>query len=103
MYSTWPIGHSLVSQLQVEGESPEEEYASATGWLAGKVAKMDNHIIRIMCPNLRCQRVLGVPGHARGQLIRCRSCCCKILVPEVQDQIVQGKLVGQDSVAKEGA
>lgn len=64
---------------------------------------MDNDVIRIMCPNLRCQRILGVPEHARGKLIRCRSCSCNIRVPEVQDQIVQGKLADDHSEVPETA
>ena len=64
---------------------------------------MDNDVIRIMCPNLRCQRVLGVPEHARGKLIRCRSCCCNIRVPEEREQIVQGKLADEDAMVKKSA
>lgn len=38
-------------------------------------------VIRIMCPNLGCQRVLAVPDHARGKLVRCRSCGTNIRIP----------------------
>ena len=34
----------------------------------------DKKVIRIRCPNLGCQRVLGVPAGARGKLVRCRGC-----------------------------
>ena len=37
--------------------------------------------IRIMCPNLGCQRILAVPVHARGKLVRCRSCAMTIRIP----------------------
>ena len=63
---------------------------------------MNNDLIRIMCPNLQCQRVLGVPEGARGRLIRCRACTCNILVPELREQIVQGTLVQEDSLAQDG-
>lgn len=38
-------------------------------------------VIRIMCPNLACKRVLAVPNHARGKLVRCRSCGINIRIP----------------------
>ncbi|MBC03304.1 MAG: hypothetical protein CMJ34_08390 [Phycisphaerae bacterium] len=41
----------------------------------------DPNVIRIMCPNLGCQRVLAVPDHARGKLVRCRSCGTNIRIP----------------------
>lgn len=42
------------------------------------------NVIRIMCPNLACKRVLAVPGHARGKLVRCRSCGINIRIPMVK-------------------
>lgn len=42
-------------------------------------------VIRIMCPNLGCQRVLAVPDHARGKLVRCRSCGTNIRIPVMRD------------------
>ncbi len=44
----------------------------------------DNRI-RIMCPNLACQRVLGVPQAARGKLVRCRNCEMTVRVPLPKD------------------
>lgn len=41
-------------------------------------------VIRIMCPNLTCKKVLAVPQAARGKTIRCRSCSMNIRVPEQQ-------------------
>ena len=38
-------------------------------------------VIRIMCPNLGCQRILAVPPRARGQVVRCRGCSTNIRVP----------------------
>ena len=46
----------------------------------------DEKIIRIMCPNLNCQRVLGVPAHARGKLVRCRGCGTTIRIPLQADE-----------------
>jgi hypothetical protein len=38
-------------------------------------------IIRMMCPNLNCRTVLGVPEAARGKMVRCRACGTSIRVP----------------------
>ena len=38
-------------------------------------------VIRIMCPNLSCKRVLAVPSHARGKLVRCKGCGVNIRIP----------------------
>ena len=38
-------------------------------------------VVRIMCPNLGCQRVLAVPGAARGKVVRCRGCGSNIRIP----------------------
>ena len=46
----------------------------------------DPNVIRIMCPNLGCQRVLAVPDHARGKLVRCRSCGTNIRIPATRGQ-----------------
>ncbi len=39
------------------------------------------NLIRIMCPNLSCQRVLAVPVSARGKVVRCRACGINIKIP----------------------
>jgi hypothetical protein len=36
----------------------------------------------VLCPNLGCQRVLAVPAHARGKLVRCKSCGMTIRIPK---------------------
>ena len=38
-------------------------------------------VVRIMCPNLTCQRVLAVPQKARGKVVRCRQCGMNVRVP----------------------
>lgn len=38
-------------------------------------------IIRIMCPNLKCRRVLGVPTTARGKNVRCGTCGTHVRIP----------------------
>ncbi|HVZ93370.1 MAG TPA: hypothetical protein VG797_02560 [Phycisphaerales bacterium] len=41
--------------------------------------------IRVMCPNLRCRAVLGVPEGARGRLVRCKNCGMNIRIPQKQE------------------
>ncbi|MCA9284611.1 MAG: hypothetical protein KDA22_05330 [Phycisphaerales bacterium] len=40
-----------------------------------------DQVIRIMCPNLGCQRILAVPSNARGKLVRCKGCGTNIRIP----------------------
>ncbi len=40
-----------------------------------------DNVIRIMCPNIVCKRILAVPSHARGKLVRCRGCGINIRIP----------------------
>lgn len=44
----------------------------------------NTEVIRIMCPNLACQRILAVPSHARGKLVRCRSCGMNVRIPQTK-------------------
>lgn len=44
----------------------------------------DERVIRIMCPNLVCQRVLSVPHSARGKLVRCGGCGVNIRIPRIK-------------------
>ena len=39
------------------------------------------NLIRIMCPNLSCQRILAVPTSARGKVVRCRVCGMNVRIP----------------------
>ena len=51
---------------------------------------MPHETIRVMCPNLACQRILAVPSHARGKLVRCRACGMTIRIPPAKPTEVQG-------------
>jgi hypothetical protein len=61
----------------------------------------DQNTIRIMCPNLACQRILAVPVHARGKLVRCRSCGITIRIPSKASPQAkeQGGLESQEPAA----
>ncbi|MDA0295960.1 MAG: hypothetical protein O3A19_10250 [Planctomycetota bacterium] len=60
-------------------------------------------VIRIMCPNLGCQRILAVPSHARGKLVRCRSCTTNIRIPVMRDPAIPRNLGLKDESAIDAA
>ena len=60
---------------------PMDRERARRGRSRGDRAVTEQTVIRIMCPNLGCQRVLAVPDHARGKLVRCRSCGTNIRIP----------------------
>jgi len=43
---------------------------------------MAESMIRLICPSLRCRRILAVPPMVRGKTIRCSACGTTIRVPE---------------------
>jgi hypothetical protein len=49
----------------------------------------NDNLIRIMCPNLSCQRILAVPEQARGRIVRCRVCGMNIRIPEGKTAVAQ--------------
>ncbi len=51
---------------------------------------MNPSVVRIMCPNLRCRKVLAVPASTRGKTVRCRSCATTIRVPKVPGALAEG-------------
>ena len=42
---------------------------------------MDQSTVRMMCPNLSCRQMLGVPAAMRGKTVRCRRCGTFLHVP----------------------
>ena len=45
------------------------------------MSTIENDSVRIICPNLACQKLLAVPEMARGEVVRCRGCGANIRVP----------------------
>lgn len=39
------------------------------------------NIVRMICPNLKCRKVLSVPDTARGKKVRCRGCGMRVQIP----------------------
>ena len=58
-------------------------------------------IIRIMCPNLGCQRILAVPPRAQGRVVRCQGCGTNIRIPrpETHDSAASAALAGRKHAA----
>ena len=42
---------------------------------------MADRVIRILCPNLICRRVLSVAEKSRGKVVCCRRCGTHVRVP----------------------
>lgn len=40
-----------------------------------------DQVVRVLCPNLACKKVLAVPALARGKTVVCRGCNTRIRVP----------------------
>lgn len=71
---------------------------------------MSEQVIRIMCPNLGCRRILAVPIAARGKVVKCSGCRKNIRVPQAGANTVPaaaaeafssaaGKAPGKDKAA----
>ena len=41
--------------------------------------------VQLICPNLRCRKILGVPESLRGKAVRCQHCQQVLRVPESGD------------------
>ena len=39
-------------------------------------------VVRLICPNLKCRKILSVPESARGKKVRCRGCGMRVQIPE---------------------
>ncbi|HAW95283.1 MAG TPA: hypothetical protein DCX60_03310 [Phycisphaerales bacterium] len=64
------------------------------------MTSLETESIRIICPNLACQRLLAVPQMARGEVVRCRGCGSNIKVPASASQ---SQSAGQARVPGEAA
>ena len=38
--------------------------------------------IQLICPNLRCRKVLAVPEEVRGRIVKCQHCSTMLRVPK---------------------
>lgn len=54
---------------------------------------------QLICPNLRCRKILSVPDEVRGKLVKCQHCQTMFRVPEAKRTEV-GAGAGAASSAK---
>jgi hypothetical protein len=54
---------------------------------------------QLICPNLRCRKILSVPEEVRGKLVKCQHCQTMFRVPEPKGQPV-GAGAGKPASAK---
>ena len=43
---------------------------------------------QLICPNLRCRKILSVPDDVRGKLVRCQHCQTMFRVPNAKHEAV---------------
>jgi hypothetical protein len=43
---------------------------------------------QLICPNLKCRKILSVPDEARGKLVRCQHCKTMFRVPDMRRETV---------------
>ena len=39
---------------------------------------------QLMCPNIKCRKILSVPDEARGRVVKCSHCQTQMRVPEIK-------------------
>jgi len=50
--------------------------------------------VQLICPNLRCRKILSVPDEVRGKLVKCQHCQTMFRVPEGRPQPAPGAAAG---------
>jgi hypothetical protein len=49
---------------------------------------------QLICPNLRCRKILAVPDEVRGKLVKCQHCQTMFRVPEGKRSAAAGTAAG---------
>ncbi len=44
--------------------------------------------IQLICPNLKCRKLLAVPDDVRGKMVKCQHCQTAFRVPEAKSRPV---------------
>lgn len=52
--------------------------------------------VQMICPNLRCRKILCVPEEVRGKLVKCQFCQSNFRVPEARKPTPVGAGSGSD-------
>ena len=57
--------------------------------------------VQLLCPNLKCRKILSVPAEVRGKLVKCQYCQTMLRVPAPKPVAVgSGGGAGGDAAAK---
>ena len=40
--------------------------------------------VQLLCPNLKCRKILSVPNDVRGKLVKCQHCSTMFRVPDAK-------------------
>jgi predicted Zn finger-like uncharacterized protein len=40
--------------------------------------------VQLICPNLKCRKLLAVPDEVRGKMVKCQHCQTAFRVPEAR-------------------
>lgn len=55
--------------------------------------------VQLICPNLRCRKILSVPDEVRGKLVKCQHCQTMFRVPEQRPRPVPAGAAAAASAA----
>ncbi len=59
--------------------------------------------VTLMCPNLRCRKILAVPNTSRGKRVRCGYCGTVMMVPWAKSYVSrngQNVEMGEEKLSK---
>lgn len=42
--------------------------------------------VQLLCPNLKCRKILSVPDDLRGKLVKCQFCQTMLRVPSPKNE-----------------
>ena len=55
---------------------------------------------QLICPNLRCRKILSVPDEVRGKLVKCQHCQTMFRVPDSKPAPVGAGAAGAPAAKK---
>lgn len=55
---------------------------------------------QIICPNLRCRKILSVPDDVRGKLVKCQHCQTMFRVPDAKPAVAAAAAAAAASAKK---
>ena len=57
---------------------------------------------QLICPNLRCRKILSVPEEVRGKLVKCQYCQTMFRVPDMKRTGATGGNRGANATDEQG-